>query len=1018
MSETVSLHKLVKKAVHLKLLFKTFLGLFSQLNTKQVVQDGEYQTEILEIVQNPRNLNDKKITEYKVVLAIQLSLSSSEELKRFWGNLSKISLVGQVDYLIRLNKILKYEYSKYDKDIVRLLIKVQYCDYIVEVLDLFGDKKLLTEQKSLANHIVFFASSVIEHVVVKDEALVNDLVFQLATRLEGLRLSNLLDFLLLKSKNILSEDQIRLLIHSKATSTSSTDSSGSGEDKSLDLPTITTSLYKNLSVGSLSSAKQETYNETIKFLWLNKIMKLWKFADNESIFNNFVHNFIPSSDKNKNPYLTSFELIKATFKGFGYAVINNDDCYVLFNWKNFIITRIPVILSTLKFANVNDEETLERAVLNAFNSLPDSIVKVLTNLALGSTKVYDLRQIFIKSLIFNRLLPPVAFQKFFPMESKITQQVILSELAQYNHDLNLRRKFNDKLINVNSEFTSLEESGLLELCNSLPASLEYLYSRQIELSNAINDIIDEMKISREHEKLNRLLLSVMSNVQLTNILVFNSNPYVVLGKMIDYIDSENFRIDDDDENFQDVYSYCGVLILSIISIIEKFKIDLSTFNIKNSFALDYINNFYYRLCDDLTNQIPVNSDEEDNTIATNYNNLLIDWINALFDDSNDGLSDDLIKSISIKQIYKLIPLVYQQAITATSIGKIDFSILTNGIDYLSQVFLIPTTVSIINWLLLEISNKKTDAESLPVKVLSEIVKSNISSESGSQELSSLVFKIVVNICGSNILIALKKIKDWENSQRIRDVVSIVTANLDSNYVEKDLSLPESKLDININEQIKSHLVNFQQQADSPTPIHAFIHRFISDSKDQVLRVLLQEVTSYQKQNNEATKIFINLASYLVVSSSIDSVEDKKYWHGYLSNVSSSATEHKILKNSDKEFNSSMDYHYSSIFNDASSGASNGNSSSKVDIDDPILFLKEDDDDLMGEDDDLFNDKSSKQLSSGKLLEQLRTKVNRYNNLLAKFNVIFAENQDPSSPWHKTVNTLADKLLDDINDLYI
>ena len=133
--------------------------------------------------------------------------------------------------------------------------------------------------------------------------------------------------------------------------------------------------------------------------------------------------------------LTSFELIKATFKGFGYAVINNDDCYVLFNWKNFIITRIPVILSTLKFANVNDEETLERAVLNAFNSLPDSIVKVLTNLALGSTKVYDLRQIFIKSLIFNRLLPPVAFQKFFPMESKITQQVILSELAQYNHCL-------------------------------------------------------------------------------------------------------------------------------------------------------------------------------------------------------------------------------------------------------------------------------------------------------------------------------------------------------------------------------------------------------------------------------------------------------------------------------------------------------------------------------------------------------------------------------------------------------
>lgn len=156
--------------------------------------------------------------------------------------------------------------------------------------------------------------------------------------------------------------------------------------------------------------------------------------------------------------------------------------------------------------------------------------------------------------------------------------------------------------------------------SSLSSSIEFLNHKQVELSAIFNKVLDELISGKDFEKLNRLLLTVLNNGDILKFLVFNNGPYDILYKLIDFIDRESFDLDDDDEIFSDFYSYFGVILLGILMILEVFQIDLKNLMIKDSFALGYINDFYYRLCDNFVND---NENEEKTNIP--ITNLLNDW---------------------------------------------------------------------------------------------------------------------------------------------------------------------------------------------------------------------------------------------------------------------------------------------------------------------------------------------------------------------------------------------------------
>lgn len=669
--------------------------------------------------------------------------------------------------------------------------------------------------------------------------------------------------------------------------------------------------------------KLDEYYFRMRYIWIHKLFCHFNYNDT---LNFFISNLVIASNQ-KNSYLIAYDFIKTVFTGMDM------DGYCLFNAKNFILTRVPHLLNGLRYG----EESLEKAVNDA-----------LQNLEIDDS----FKQRFLKALEFPD--EPV---------------------------LQLRDKFNEKLLNINSEFTSLEESGLVELVNALP-KLCQLHRTQQEVTQVILDIVDELGYSKDFEKLNRLLLTVMNNIELVNIVLFNSN-LSLFYKLLDIIDNSNFRVDEDDENFQDQYSYCGIIMLSIVIIVQNFGVDLSKLTVKESFIINYLNDFYYRMCDNLSNVTPVNGDDEDRIIAENYHNLLNEWITALFDDRNEGLSDDLIKSLSIKQIYKLVPLIYKQGIIAADCNKIDWNILSNGLEYLSQPFLTPIVPIIIKFL---VRDCNIDHE-LKLRIIKEMINDS----------SSLTVKMVISICGNDII---KLNPPAELKEQIQQCV---------HYLDTIDPFPR---DYNVKDTFRSQLLGETRL------LNKFVTTYVLGKRADVISSLVQEIYNFQKSNHEDSKMFINLMVFIILLDSVESRQDKDYWKREFSALSST----QLQKSSHTGFELTMDYHFSSIFNDSSSSIPLGQQQGqKLQVQDGMDgindFLKgvtggddNDDDDAMMQDDDLFNEKPK----TSDQLQNLLQKVHRYLCLINQFRKIRNESFN-NSMFGKSVSLLNDKLMEEMNN---
>jgi mediator of RNA polymerase II transcription subunit 5 len=1002
MVDDISLHRVVSRCLRQDVTPKTFISLFNQLNQINTPNDDEYITELLEI-QPPKNYNQRLDNSIKIRFAIELSLSNDRKLSQFWRCLAKSDLQSQIIYLRQYNSLLIKSFNKVDKVILKLLLNIYFSEYILVTIGLLPDD-LLKSQQDLLYSIVIMAGQLydrLSYMIYKDDEKLQLVFKQLSSKLQAAGLNDL---------NQLWIDLIQRLICIK----NQYDQNSTNHNNDV-LITVNNKriksfnhhlLSKSLLLHNINQDKLDKFMLLKEYIWFIQLLKTWKLLnDNSKILNLYLQNFIDIKDR-RNLYLITTKLLKLNFIGLAFAIINNVCGYLLYNWKNFIASRLPKLLANLKF---NDDESLEKAVINTFNSFNNSTITIISDVVVGSKKQYDLRQCFIKSCILNKLITMHSFQKIFPLDSKTNQQILVNELGQANHELHLSQKFNEKLLNVNPEFVSLMESELIEYIDSLLIPLEYLEIKQKEFSNLVLNILQKLIVDKNDEKIFRLLISLLNNDTILKLVIFNLGPYQLLNPLIDYIDQQQFNCEDE-ENFQDHYSYFGVILLTIISIVDTFKLNIDKVQIKKSFVIDYINNFYFSLGGNLTNQIPDNCTDEDKTIGENYTNLLSDWINALFDDDNDGLSDDLIKSITIKQIYKLIPIVYQQAVVACRLNKINFSILTGGIDYLTQMFLIPCTVSIINWLLNEMLIDKYKSESIPIKVLYEILKSNLgelndSSDSDSDnDINKLIFKVVLKTSGSYILQSLKLIKNWEESSTIKNIVNMITKHITFDYVGTDKSFKNNiQPDINIDEEIKKSfkegIVKKDELPIAGLDIQLFF-LYMTNNKFEFIKLFLNEIYVYLKTNDEDSKILINIGVFLVVNSSINSTEEKAMWLNTLIERPKLSTI-DLGTNQDDKFMLTMDYHYSSIFDD----------SNNTDRD-----YDKADDDMFGnfiDDADLHNDRNEKPTSI--VLQKLLQEYEQDENLLSTLQNLRYQYHE-NHRLYKPIMLFTDKVIEEITNL--
>lgn len=457
-----------------------------------------------------------------------------------------------------------------------------------------------------------------------------------------------------------------------------------------------------------SSKKFVPYVRAKKFTWLNSNFKQWTL---HSLAKRYMAFFkVPLHHVE-----TVHELVGIFLSGHAAAVALGEDRYVIFNWQNYILVELPRFLAELFSSDTL--ETIGDTVVAAVSSHTYTVLECDGTL---------LAKLFLRSCLYHKVISVSQFTAQYPQDTEsISTSLITHEMDQLKATDALATDIRSKLENVNTEFTSLEESGLVEFLQALPkTNLRFSLPKQLRLNQVISDLTDRLILQRDSERLGRLALALANSVPTANFIFFNDpkGPWSLTKKLIAYVDEESFTVDHDDSNFQDTYACFGVILGGVIAIVDNFGVDLSSVNIVGSYTIDYINSFYYRLCDDLITEYTAKTDEE-STVLQNFNEHFENWTNALFDVNNEGLSDDLIKSISVKQIYKLVFVLFRHAIQARIMDTMSDSSLDNGIDYLSQNFLAPSSPSILMWLIRHLGPLQPHNE-IVLRVILKILKGN------------------------------------------------------------------------------------------------------------------------------------------------------------------------------------------------------------------------------------------------------------------------------------------------------
>lgn len=888
----MDLHKLVKNSVRRSLPPNSFLYLFEQLDRRQLISEKELYEYLMKFTN--QRAYDNKIQQYTLAVAA----SSSTRMEQFWANLVELEREDQKKHFRGLyDMIILKKPQPVAPELVSDIINLHFPKYFEQLIanNATGNSDLV----SLASTL--WATLLDAYSTLAQSDKLKLFVIYIMAHKRFLR-EDVLEYLLSKSRPVLLASNVELPNHVSDAKDHSLDSNASS------------SLIRQLS-GPISNMKKNTrLFEIKKYFWLLSSMKNWTF--NQDNFLKDYEKFCMSKSQShivKKSYSLVYDITLSMFNGFAVSLISHEPPYVLFNWNNFIITRLPHILASVKFlastADSSDPslETLEDAILNAFNALNESTVKAITALDSRTFSYTDLRQAFIKSCVYSGILAVPSFHRFFPMEARTTQQMLSHEMHSFGNIESVQKGLEKTLLNVSCEFTSLEESGLYEYIQSIPKLLKYLKSKQIEFTEVLLTIVSQLIENNDSEKIYRLMLTLINNCEAMELFAFNATrgPLDVIEKLIVFLDSSEWGTDDD--NFQESYTHFGVILLGIISMISIFSLDFSQVLVKTSFTSDYINNFFYRLCDNLSNKAPTTTEEE-TTIVQNYNSLCADWINALFDDANDGLPDDLIRAVHVKQIYQLIPIVFQQAVTATISKTIDFKVLTNGTDYLSQPFLIPTMLSIIKWLLSRMET--VGLEEIYLLTLYELVKANCRTENEEAiNETFLTFRGVLLLVGHDIVTTIKKFPQWEENEVAAKTCELVSSCI---IIRPTIEYKKPVLtETDMGDQLKDSLLKVVKGEDEKLKTVAWIMQRIETSA--LINYLESEIAMYEKSvnNSEDIRVFVHLIVFLEVTTTIRTDSEKSSWLA----IYESNTDKKSYPNEfDSSFSPSLEWHYSSIFN--------------------------------------------------------------------------------------------------------
>lgn len=934
MTTEVKAEKLVHTSLIKKTLPKAFVALLSKLDQKAPIADKELVSALL-------GLRDRSYWKLQHQYALAVASESAEGLRRIINSLSSLPIAAQREFIL----FLKSRYKSFSKPVLLEFVNRALPEYTAQLQGLLN----LGENEEVQNvwfHLLFLWGSIIDNassLILKE--LFRGLALDIMGQLQNMGAVNQLAYFSEKANSLLNADDLHKELQSVG---------------AVKREKVTATPVRKAFALNQHSKKVIKMGKLKRLLWLNERFKLWKI---EKLMDHYIAFF--QIDTSKYDDFVK-ELVQTLFSGISIAIQQQESPYVLFNWKNYIVSRFPVFLKESR-PKSDGSSNLESVILKAVAGFTDAYI---TEMIVGgrSSHPYDLRKVFLRSCMYQDLVTVSSYTKTFPEDSEsVTWSHITHEKSVLTHTDHLKSEFNSKLLNINTEFTSLSESLFINFLEELTSTdIQYLIAKQEQLRSLVSSSLEKLIKDKSNEKLVRLVLGLLICLPITNIVYFMDpqGPWGIIDPLIAYIDNDSFGADADDNNFQETFSYFGVLMTGSIAVTKFFGIDFVSVSLGSSYTIDFMNRFYYRLCANFSNRVePENPSDETN--ANKYNDLLNEWANALFDVNNDGLSDDLFKSVNVKQIYKLVFVIFQGAITANIAGSLASPNLSNGIDYLSQDFLAPSSAELIHWIVSNVGPLQRHSD-IFLQILWKIIQSNLgeSKEDGSE--TDYIFQLVLNLVGKELLESVYAFRNWENKEIMLKLVRVVKKKADEEYNRVDRPLPNQRYkkteEDTLVSTIKVAVQTFLSQEGEVSEQNiwrVFRTMWKATESEEILALLLNEIKANHGNKAghgskaEEGRIIIDFLAFLVVLTSQSSAEMSD------SELKSRFNEVKprgigpMLFGTN--FSLGMEYHHSSILGDAVPKEENDKTTEDAKPKDDLMMDFEMDDLFNEKADDLFGD---------------------------------------------------------------
>lgn len=530
---------------------------------------------------------------------------------------------------------------------------------------------------------------------------------------------------------------------------------------------------------SLTSTDSMTKpSRVFRLSWLDSLMKMNRL--NPIAFMNELEYFLLTESS-----LTLIsELIVASFDAIATSILRKDDSRITNAWKTFILKRLPQCVKNLVYNSPSQitPAQVELVISQAFIAIPKDTFSLIQSYFRAATDNFeemfaatsasvsnDFRFELLKSLITIHVVPQDALFRILDLNQNSGINVQINPVnieALQNQGMIIDSSNNSFLLpniaqaalHENVEYTAFEESNIVKLVFILE-DFEGIYQERIAREIVI--FVSSWIQTQNTHNLARLVQALLAKPTTIDVLLLNVPIHQLIAPLVSLLD--NWNHDEEETNFQDVFTDFGTILLMVLFVYHRYNLDLVDLGIQPPSAINLVlptkndpntefsvenNKNRARKLSFVASIIrQVGNSEELDDLRDGQSELIGGWISALFDFG--GISDDLMKQSSVKDLYFLVPTLFKQAIAARAMNIIEPDTLRGGLDYFLQPFLIPTLVPLIRW----ICNSLWQEQDIPI--LLQVIQSLLLTECDGEALR--LRQTVLAITGRELFIMLNGI---------------------------------------------------------------------------------------------------------------------------------------------------------------------------------------------------------------------------------------------------------------------